>query len=455
VSTFAAIELLRRALSAHQRAMDVSGHNVANANTPGFTRQEVVLSSVPPAAGSSRFRTTLLVGGGVQVSGVRQARNEFLDRQLREARQAHAEAQARLDYLAQVEAALPEPSDSGLGELLARFWNAWQELSLSPESGAARTALVQQASVLVDALRQTYNRVEELRQHTDAVAAGHVRELNALAAEVAALNVDVARLEVSGQRALDLRDRREQLLARLHQLADVSSVETDTGEVLVFLQGRELVGPAGRTTAVQIQAPVPGGVHTFQWPDGTPLQVRRGELAAVLQARDVDAPDLASRLDALAVNLRDAVNALHTMGYDLSGSPGEPFFVGSGAANLQVNPTVRADPSRVAAADAPGEPGNGAQALAIAQLRGLPAVDGAYQALVAEVGVRAREARRQVELRALLTDQLQLRREATSGVSLDEEMANMLRSQHAYDAAARMVRTVDEMVRTLLDMVGR
>lgn len=455
MSSFAAIELLRRALWAHQRAMDISGHNVANANTPGFSRQEVTLSSLPPAASSSRFRTTLLVGGGVQVSGVRQARDEFLERQLRGARQAHAEAQARLDYLAQVEAFLPEPSDSGLGALLARFWNAWQELSLNPESGAARTALVQQASMLADALRQTRNRVEELRQHMDAVAVGHVRELGALASEVASLNVEIARLEVSGQRALDLRDHREQLLARLHQLADTSSVETETGEVLVFLQGRELVGPAGRTTGLQILAPPPGGVHSFVWPDGAPLQVRRGELAAVLEARDTDAPALAAQLDGLAVNLRDAVNALHGAGYDLSGSPGGVFFVGSGAADLGVNPALLADPSRVAASSAPGEPGNGIQALRIAQLRGLATVDGAYHALVAEVGVRAREARRQVELRGLLVDQLQLRREATSGVSIDEEMANMLRSQHAYDAAARMVRTVDEMIRTLLDLVGR
>jgi flagellar hook-associated protein 1 FlgK len=454
VSSFSAIELLRRALASHQRALDVTGHNVANVNTPGFTRQEVVLASVPPPGSLSRFATPLLAGGGVRVASLRQARDVFLDRQLRQARQSSAEWQARADFWSQVEAVFPEPSDVGLGELLARFWNAWQEVSLNPESLAARTSLVQQAQVLTDALRQAAQRLDQVRQHLDAVATGHVERVNQIARELASVNVQIARLEVSGQAALDLRDHREQLLAELEELADVTYSEADTGELLVYLQGRELVGPGGRSTEVAVGLG-PGGLHTFTWPDGEGLVVRRGALSAVLGERDTQLPELQGRLDRVAQSLIEQVNDLHDDGYDLDGNPGGPFFQGTDARTIRV---AFQDPRRVAAAGSwggDGEPGNGDVARRIAQLRGSDAIDGEYRTLVAEVGVRSQEARRQVAYQELLADQVRLRREATSGVSLDEEMTNMIRFQHAYDAAARMVRTVDEMVRTLLDMVGR
>jgi flagellar hook-associated protein 1 FlgK len=454
VSSFSAIELLRRALASHQRALDVTGHNVANVNTPGFTRQEVVLASVPPPGSLSRFATPLLAGGGVRVASLRQARDVFLDRQLRQARQSSAEWQARADFWSQVEAVFPEPSDVGLGELLARFWNAWQEVSLNPESLAARTSLVQQAQVLTDALRQAAQRLDQVRQHLDAVATGHVERVNQIARELASVNVQIARLEVSGQAALDLRDHREQLLAELEELADVTYSEADTGELLVYLQGRELVGPGGRSTEIAV-ALGPGGLHTFTWPDGEGLVVRRGALSAVVGERDTQVPELQGRLDRVAQSLIEQVNDLHDDGYDLDGNPGGPFFQGTDARTIRV---AFQDPRRVAAAGSwggDGEPGNGDVARRIAQLRGSDAIDGEYRTLVAEVGVRSQEARRQVAYQELLADQVRLRREATSGVSLDEEMTNMIRFQHAYDAAARMVRTVDEMVRTLLDMVGR
>jgi flagellar hook-associated protein 1 FlgK len=454
VSSFSAIELLRRALASHQRALDVTGHNVANVNTPGFTRQEVVLASVPPPGSLSRFVTPLLAGGGVRVASLRQARDVFLDRQLRQARQSSAEWQARADFWSQVEAVFPEPSDVGLGELLARFWNAWQEVSLNPESLAARTSLVQQAQVLTDALRQAAQRLDQVRQHLDAVATGHVERVNQIARELASVNVQIARLEVSGQAALDLRDHREQLLAELEELADVTYSEADTGELLVYLQGRELVGPGGRSTEIAVGLG-PGGLHTFTWPDGEGLVVRRGALSAVLGERDTQVPELQGRLDRVAQGLIEQVNDLHDDGYDLDGNPGGPFFQGTDARTIRV---AFQDPRRVAAAGSwggDGEPGNGDVARRIAQLRGSDAIDGEYRTLVAEVGVRSQEARRQVAYQELLADQVRLRREATSGVSLDEEMTNMIRFQHAYDAAARMVRTVDEMVRTLLDMVGR
>jgi flagellar hook-associated protein 1 FlgK len=454
VSSFSAIELLRRALASHQRALDVTGHNVANVNTPGFTRQEVVLASVPPPGSLSRFATPLLAGGGVRVASLRQARDVFLDRQLRQARQSAAEWQARADFWSQVEAVFPEPSDVGLGELLARFWNAWQEVSLNPESLAARTSLVQQAQVLTDALRQAAQRLDQVRQHLDAVATGHVERVNQIARELASVNVQIARLEVSGQAALDLRDHREQLLAELEELADVTYSEADTGELLVYLQGRELVGPGGRSTEIAVGLG-PGGLHTFTWPDGEGLVVRRGALSAVLGERDTQVPELQGRLDRVAQGLIEQVNDLHDDGYDLDGNPGGPFFQGTDARTIRV---AFQDPRRVAAAGSwggDGEPGNGDVARRIAQLRGSDAIDGEYRTLVAEVGVRSQEARRQVAYQELLADQVRLRREATSGVSLDEEMTNMIRFQHAYDAAARMVRTVDEMVRTLLDMVGR
>lgn len=463
MASFFTIDLLRRALLAQQRSMDVTGHNIANVNTPGFTRQEAIHVTAPPSGGPSRFGTTILMGTGVLVPGIRQYRDLFVERHLRQERQTLAEWRIRQELFQDIEAVFPEPSDSGLGQVLGRFWNAWQELSLTPESPAARAALLEQAGTLAASLRQAYRQLGDLRTNLDTAAVGRAERINSLAREIAALNIQITRMEVGGQRANDLRDRREVLLAEITGLADAMAAEAEDGALLVYVQGRQLVGPSGLADEIRIVAAGPGQPHGFVWSDGGALEVRRGALAATLEARDADVPALQARLDAIAASLIAEVNARHQAGYTLTEPPitGLAFFQGTGASDIAVHADLVEDLRLVAASDT-GEPGDGMVAVAIAQLRqarvmdgGGATIDDAYRALVAGIGVRGLEAQRQVRNQELLVDQIALRREAASGVSLDEEMTNMLRFQRAYEAAARMLRTVDDMIETILNALGR
>lgn len=462
MSSFFSIEILRRALHAQQHSMSVTGHNIANVNTPGFARQEAILATAPPSGGPSRQGTTIILGTGVTVQGVRQQRDIFLDQQVRQQRQILAEWQVRQELFSQVEAIFPEPSTGGLGTVLGRFWNAWQELSLAPESTAARAALIEQAQTLSGAFRQANQQIEDLRDQLDTVAVGRVGQVNGLAREISDLNAQISRFEVAGTRANDLRDRRVLLYEELTRLVETVGIETETGELLIYLQGRQLVGPSGQTDQIVITPGAPGSPHTFRHSDGGTVAVKRGDLAATLAARDTEVPRLLEQFNLLVGAIIAEVNAIHATGFSLAVPPdGGAFFVGTGAGDVAVRPDLAADPRRVAAS-ASGEPGDGEVAMRIAQLRlarvlggGTATIDETYRGLVSGIGVAGREAGRQIENQQLLLDQLRLRREAASGVSLDEEMTNMLRFQRAYEAAARVLRTVDSMIELILTELGR
>lgn len=462
MSSFFGIELLRRALYAQQHGMSVTGHNIANVNTPGFARQEAVLATAPPSGGPSRQGTTVIMGTGVTVRGVRQHRDLFLDRQVRQQQQTLAEWQVRQELFSQVEAIFPEPSTNGLGTVLGRFWNAWQELSLAPESTAARAALIEQAQTLSGAFRQAKQQIDDLRVQLDTLAVARVGQVNGLASEISDLNAQISRLEVSGTRANDLRDRRALLYEEMTRLTDTVGVETETGELLVYLQGRQIVGPSGQTDQIVITPGAPGSPHTFTHRDGGTVVFGRGDLAATVAARDSEIPRLLGQIDLIAGTIIAEVNAIHATGFSLAVPPeGGAFFVGTGAGDVAVRPDLAADPRRVAAS-ASGEIGDGAVAMRVAQLRlarvlgdGTATIDDTYRGLVSEIGVAGREAGRQIENQQLLLDQLRLRREAASGVSIDEEMTNMLRFQRAYEAAGRMMRAVDEMIQMILTDLGR
>jgi flagellar hook-associated protein 1 FlgK len=463
MSGFFAIEMLRRALNAQQAGLSTTSHNIANVNTAGFTRQEAVLQTTPPAGGPSLFGTTLIRGTGVEVPMIRQMRDAFVEAQIRDESRKLAAWNVRQDAFEQIGGIFPEPSDTGLGAVFGQFWAAWQELSLNPESTAARHALATEGETLAREFNRTAHALDELRAQMDVLAAGRVARVNELAREISSLNVEISRSEIGNQTANDLRDRRAELHRELSGLVDAHGVEMANGELLVYVQGRQLVGPGGGT---ELLTPVPGGPGAptdFRWPDGGSLALRGGDLAETLRIRDVDIPGLAADLDALADGLASAVNALHTTGYSRGTPPatGVAFFSGTTAKTIALSADVAASPLNIAAS-ATGAPGDAGIAIRIAQLRDALALDGGtatiggtYAALVSRVGVEGREAARQVDNESLLLNQLQQRREAASGVSLDEEMAAMLRFQRAYEAAGRMIRAVDETIETVLNLVGR
>lgn len=441
LSTFLGLETALRGLLAEQRAIDTTGHNVANANTPGYTRESATLQETPPL----RDYPSGNVGTGVDVVGYARARDEFLDVQLRAQTMVQGYQNARQDGLSEVELALNEPSDNGLSTLLGRFWSAWQDVANNPESTATRQALLQNAQSLAGGLQSLQQQLQRIDTQTQTNVGLTVSDLNSTVASVADIDQQIMRSVASGQPpSNDLLDRRDLLLDKLGGMVNLTTTDNADGSVTLQI-GSFTVLASGAQTNVASAAAL-----------GTNLT--SGKLAGLvsLDTTIAGSGGYLSKLDGVATSLVSAVNTAQAAGYTLAGTQTtEPFFTGTGAANIAVNPNLVADPTLVAAAGSAGSPGDGSNALAIAGLRGSASIDGAYSSLVTGIGSDSQDAQRSAANAKVLVDALQNRRDAVIGVSVDEEMSNLVRFQRGYQAAARALTTVDEMLDTLISRTGR
>lgn len=438
ISSFSGLQTSLRALLAQQRAMDVTGHNIANANTVGYSRQEAVLTAadaltLPP--GATRTGQAAQIGTGVDVEAYRRMRDLFLDVQYRAQAMQLADHQATTRALDQVELALAEPGDNGLGAQLDKLWSAWSDVANAPESPAARQTLVDQARSVATSLARLDAQLTTVAGQASAEYASIVGPSGAvaeIAGELARLNDAIGRFNAMGDAPNDLLDRRDLLLDRLSGLAQVSVQELGGGTV------RVLFGDAA--------APLVDGT-AVNWPQ--PLANPGAKLGALLRIGQPGGTIDAFRadLDTVARTLADTVNALHN-----PGGAGSDFFAyvpGAAAATL----TVAVNAAGVRASTG-GAAGDNDIAMAIAALRGGGA-DSAYSALVSRIGNASKDARRQEVNASALVEAIDNRRQGAAGVSLDEEMTNMVRFQRGYQAASRAFSTMDEMLDVLINRTGR
>ncbi|MBM3677562.1 MAG: flagellar hook-associated protein FlgK [Actinobacteria bacterium] len=444
ISTFFGLQTALSGILAQQRALDVTTHNIANANTVGYSRQEAVLVASPAFTmpGVSTGVQPAQIGTGVDVDQYKRVRDQFIDVQLRAQTMRQGYYEAASDGLEQVELALAEPSDTGLNALLHTFWNAWQDVSNNPESPSTRQALVQAGANLADAFHSLDSQLQTIAAQTGQNVTSTLAEANQLGGEIYGLNVQIANAIATGATPNDLLDQRDLLVDRLAQLGNVSVTKGPLEVLDVTFGGAALV--TGTTSSA-----------TLTEPDLTSLT--SGRLAGLVNLRDTVLPGYRTSLDAIASSLVTQTNALHATGYDLSGSTGINFFAAGGttAATIAVDSTVFGDPTRVAAASATGQPGDAGIALQIAALRGSAGVDGAYTQLVTRIGSDARDANRALANATLLANSLANRRESVSGVSLDEEMSNMIRFQRGFQASARALNAMDELIDVIVNRMGR
>lgn len=437
VSSFMGLQTALRGLLAQQRALDVTSHNVANANTAGYSRQEAVMAAADALtlpAGAIQGGAGAQLGTGVEVEAYRRIRDGFLDLQYRAQAMRLGEHAAKSRSLDQAEMALAEPGESGIAAQLERFWSGWADVANAPESTASRQALVEQARALATAFRSLDAQLATVGQQ----AGDEYTAITAVPGEVSQLADDIARLndairtaQASGAQPNDLLDRRDALLDRLSALAQVSTTDLGDGTIRVNFGDAAL--------------PLVDGT-TVTWPQG--LTAPGGKLGALLQL-SAPAGTIASYrndLDNAAQMLADTVNALH------NGGTGIDFFTytaGSEAATLAVSVT----PATVRTSTTPAVGANDV-AMAIAGLRG-GAADQAYTSLVSRLGSDVRDSLRTERNAQFLLDAVQDRRDSASGVSLDEEMSGLIRFQRGYQASARAMSTLDEMLDVLINRTGR
>ncbi len=442
--------------------MNTAGHNVANVNTPGFRRQEAILSSTRPYPPPGTAETILggMVGTGVQVSLIRRAQDGYLGLHLRTTAGQVGQWDTTYNALREIEGIVAPAPGEDLGTVLDQFWDAWQTLSTRPDDLSARVQVRSQATALAAGFRDIVQKLQWQASNLDIAIAGSVEEINRLSQQTAELNRQIAVALAEGRQPNDLLDQRDSLLLRLSELTGATLISPENAQPILNLGGKPLVQGELAFALTTVQGAT--GHLEVRWEDdGTAAQITAGELAGQLYIQEQAIPQYMSQLDAIVTTLVSEVNALHQTGFGLDGTTGIDFFTaGSTAANLTVDAAVLADARVIAAAAAAGSPGDGSVALSIAGLRNEPVMPGgeslglAWRSLLGQVGADVKTAGDSANAAHLLNEQVLVQQQSLAGVSLDEEMANMIQYQHAYDAAARVLTTADEMILTIIERMA-
>lgn len=448
------INIARTALLTQRAALEVVGHNTANAQTDGYVRQDPLLAAIPGAVGAQ--------GGGVELADIRLLRDRFLAAQVCAEGGNLGRERGLAEALDRVEALFStDVSEGGLAQRLEEMFDAWADLGLDPTGAAARAQVIERAQLAADTIAERSRELSELRVECDQRLTGLVDRANALAREVAAINREVGGAPDAGTRN-DLITRRDGIIAELAELCGAEAIPGEGDSVDVLIGGRRLV-QQDRVTALElVDDPAQPGLHLVSLGGQAPPDGLRGEVAGILGARDEAIPRYLEALDALAETIADEVNALHTAGFDLSGDPAPVFFgydPARPAASLRVADEVAADPTRIGAAAAPTAATDGANALAIEDLRNRRVFAGGAATasefcanLIATVGIDAETAQTRLHSRALLAQNLQAQYRSQGGVSLDAEALELIRYQQAYTAASRLVTTALEMMDAILQL---
>ncbi len=368
--SFATIDIALRALSAQQSAISVLNHNIANANTPGYSRQRAIMEATPaflvPTFSSMISRSQ--VGSGVEIKSIDRIRDLFIDAQIQKENGALMDAAVRQSTFDKLQIIFNEPSNTGLNNLISRFWETWQDLTSDPRDLSSRAAVIQQGLALTNMLNRDYVQITEVRADLHRQAALKVADVNAIAEKLAQLNGQIQRAQLGGQKPNDLLDQREALLEQLSGLVKFNSVVNDDNSVSVFVSDQELVNRTDyrtMTTTVDVAFQL-----TIEWADNAMVvDPGSGELKGIQDSGNTVITAQLAQLDALAVKIRDEVNALHQTGFDLAGTTGVAFFAGTGALDMTVAGALQADATLLAAAGQPNASGDSTVALAIAQLQ--------------------------------------------------------------------------------------
>ncbi len=471
-------------LMAQQRALEVISHNIANANTEGYTRQEAVMGTTIPLTVALSGRGGLgQLGTGVQISEIRQIRDRFVDSQIRDQVASQGNWETLRDYYEQVEAVLNEPSDQGINNLLGKFWGAWHDLSGDASNYAAKATVVENAGVLADALRRDASQLAGLRTGASEQIDIKVGEINVWLKNLGDLNKKILEVEVVGGDPNDLKDQRGLLLDKLARVVPISVAETqlsgaptgvtemvislnDNGTLRTLVDGADsllddedsryqLDWSGGQLLWIDRDQDGDGAVDSPVGA-GTATDVQDGELAglqlmynSMLNPADGVNKSLAWRLNELAEGIIEVVNGFHPN-----------FFTGTGATDIEVNPTLVDNPQDVQSGD-PAIPGDGSIALSIAEAQDdvLASLENSsigdwYKALISKLGIDSKQSQTMASNQKLLVDHLTRNREAASGVSLDEEASNLIRFERAYQASARVMTVMDEMLDKIINGMG-
>jgi flagellar hook-associated protein 1 FlgK len=447
-SSFSGLTNALAALNAQRYGLDVTGQNIANANTPGYTRQRAEMGEVGPVAGVPTLYATQTSSSGVTVTGTSRLNDPVLDSRVRAEHGRNGQAQTVAASLSGVESLVDEPSDNGLVEQLNDFWNSWSALSNSPGGDAnglsARGVVLQKGATVAASLNATAGALDRLTQSNSDQLDQTVVDINNAATSLAQLNGAIGVASATGASTNALADQRDSLLLKLADSAGATATLAGDGQVTVTLGGQTLVsGTTSNAVAVTAAHQLTVG--------GNPAGSAGGSAQGLLDALTTVLPGCAAQLDSVAAALSSTVNSAMSGGYDLSGNSGASFFSGSTAGTIAVAIT---DPTKIAASGVPGGNLDASTANAVAGFGTLAGgADSTYRSFVSGLASSVQSATQQATVQASVTTSVDA--QSVSGVSFDEETTNLLTLQRSYQAASRVLTTVDETLDALINRTGR
>jgi flagellar hook-associated protein 1 FlgK len=464
--TFAGIAIASSALNVDQTVLDVIGNNVANVNTPGYSRQTVDIGATTPITTTVNSPSPVQLGTGVQTLAINRATDSFLSNRILAANGANSQATQLQSTLDRVQSVYGEPSSSSLSSLMTAFYNSFQTLSGNAESTALRTTVVQSAAALTDQFKQVNSGLNAIKSDLQTGIQSNLDQVNKLAKQIASLNQQVMDGAANNEHPNGLQDQRDQLIQQLGQIVGVTTAQ-DIGPNgqpdgmlnvsvggAILVQGVQSVAIPTQTTSINGEPYLTDGTNQ--------IKLTGGSLAGMVQGID-KVTQYQTDLNQIASTLISQVNGVHEAGYGLDGQTGRAFFQGYDAASITVNPDIANNPSEIAAATPPAAgqsvaPANGDNALAIADLMnsqvfGNDTLLSHYNASIAKIGADDQSAKTAVTNQTQLLHQLQNMQSSVSGVSLDEEMTNLMQYQRSYQAAAKMLTTMDGLMDSLLNLL--
>lgn len=487
-------------LSVSRRGLETVSHNISNADNPAYTRQQAINAESRPVYMGYGFSPR-----GSETQQIRQIRDEFLDTKLRREYSSEAYWRGRQKVLSQIETIMNEKGviddevEGGLGKILDDFWTAWNEVAKEPDNMTVRGVLKERANAFVTTVNHMYKQLDNLQINLNIEVKALVDETNQLTKDIAELNKQIVAAQQGKEVPNDLRDARNQMVDRLSQLLNVSHYEDEKGNVNVALNGINIVlEDSYREFEYKdsTETGANGMVDVFMKGESKRMEVGKdlngGELAAILEARGIgDAPlgtnyykesipTMKAHLDELVRTIAGAINEEHKKGYDINGDSGNYFFEAENgskdikditARNIKLAFTSLDD---ISAGQTAGYIGDGKIAEAIAKLRDklmyggttevpntglLPenatlTMEQYYRDMILDLGAAGREAINMGEFHADVIAQCENSRASMSAVSLDEEMTEMLKFQHAYSANSRFINAIDEMLDVIVNKIG-
>jgi flagellar hook-associated protein 1 FlgK len=445
-------DIATRSMAVYQNALAVTSNNISNSANPDYSRQLINLKSATP-----QVLGGFVWGTGVTIQDITRARDQFTDNQIRTNNPKNAESNLRSSTMSQIENVFSEPSDLGISSLMNNFFNSWQNLDVTPNSASLRQNVLQSAQQLSNKVQDVYSSLTQTKSDILDDLKVKTTTLNNDLNQVLSLNQQIFRLQGTGQIPNDLFDQRDKVIDDLSKLANITVNYDNTNSASISVGG--VFGVDKENVHEFSITENNGQINLVSGTSKVNAVLNSGEFFADADIYSNKIPQYQNALNQIFSTFTDQVNSVHQSGYNIENPPETSikFFEGYNDGVLAINKALVSDPNKIAVSS-DGTAGNGDIGVQIANLSNKALLNGSslqdnYSSLISQIGNEKNSADQSAQSTSMILQQLNSQKSSYSGVSVDEEMSNILQYQRSYEASAKMITIANEMLQTIIQMV--